>query len=130
MVTSACPDPEGITKLIINWTKYIPAAASTGGNSPTALPSPFTIVSISWPSSRMTAIERANPTIMAPISTSLKPFVNASLIDVQFSPETRPTTTPRIMNSPDISIINQTWVVTPQISTAKKQQYSECPCNL
>ena len=43
IVTNAWPLPEGMTKLIANWTNYISATLSTPGKSLTVAPNPCTI---------------------------------------------------------------------------------------
>ena len=96
ILVTACPEPEGIRKLIRVWTISIAMEESHPGRFVKGIESPYTTVSIIWPDWRMTRIPLAIPIMRQATAISLNPLAIFSAMVFGPHPIIKELTTPMI----------------------------------
>ena len=120
MVTNAWPLPDGMKKLITSCTSIMPTAPRCAPSSDSGVASTSTIVCSTTPSSRISAIARANPMSSAVIASSAAPAPKLRAVPFTPSPPTSPVNSARPMNSAPSSTRYQPRVEIPQIISASE----------
>ncbi len=116
ITTTACPEDEGIRKLINPCARYMPQAANTLLSFDKGIAMAYTTVSIICPSSATTKIARDSPISSAAIAMPAAPCINSSAIFSKFPLCcTMPTRRPMAKNRAEISEKYHPYFITPKI---------------